>query len=370
MTQGLSTPDTRDRAAPVRQRAERATEQAALQQEFFIPDLCATSPVVLSILLSELVVLVHVLAGSSLRQFDWNEFALCSLFVLWVVLLSNMLLCWCRRPFSRLSLPLATLCSLGLVTLVTLVTSVLAQVFFAQTANIQDDHWWVIRNVLIAVVLAGIVLRYFYLQQQLRQQEQLEMQARLDSLRTRIRPHFLFNTLNSIASLIMSQPEIAEKAVEDLAELFRASLKESREATTVRDEIRLTRLYLGIEELRLGPRLQVHWDVDDQALDASMPTLVLQPLVENAVYHGISRLPEGGRIDIRIARSGDELTTSVDNPVPAAGVTAGVGNTGNRMALSNVAQRLQAIYGPGATLEVFPGIEHFRVELSYRPEAP
>ena len=352
---------------PLSHRTDQATEQASLQtsaqQDFFIPDLCATRPVVLSILLSELVVLVYVLASSGLLQFDWDEFFLCSLFVLWVVMLSNALLCWCRRPFSRLSLALATLFSLALVTLVTLVMSVLAQVFFAQMANIQDDHWWVVRNLLVAVVLAGIVLRYFYLQQQLRLQEQLEMQARLDSLRNRIRPHFLFNTLNSIASLIMSRPETAEKAVEDLAELFRASLKESREATTVEDEIRLTRLYLGIEELRLGQRLQVHWDVDEKTLGASMPTLVLQPLVENAVYHGISRLPEGGNIDIRIARKGGELIASVDNPVPGGGATS----SGNKMALSNVAQRLQAIYGPGATLEVFPGVEHFWVELAYTP---
>jgi two-component system sensor histidine kinase AlgZ len=348
---------------PSPQRTDPATEQAAPQTEFFIPDLCATRPVVLSILLSELVVLVYVLASSGLPRFDWLDFALCSLFVLWVVLLSNLLLCWCRRPFSRLSLPLATLSSLGLVALVTLVTSLLAQVFFVQTANIRDDHWWVVRNLLVAIVLAGIALRYFYLQQQLRLQEQLELQARLDSLRTRIRPHFLFNTLNSIASLIMSRPETAEQAVEDLAELFRASLKESHEATTVRDEIRLTRLYLGIEELRLGSRLQVHWDVDEKILGASMPTLVLQPLVENAVYHGISRLPGGGKIDIRIARKGDAITASVDNPVPGAGVAS----RGNQMALSNVAQRLQVIYGPGATLDVVPGVEHFRVELAYTP---
>jgi two-component system sensor histidine kinase AlgZ len=359
MMQELPPAGNWDHAMPSLQR----TDQVTPQQDFFIPDLCATRPTVLSILLSELVVLVHVLASSGLPRFDWDEFALGSLFVLWVVLLSNLLLCWCRRPFSRLSLPLTTLSSLALVTLVTLVTSVVVQLFFAQLANIQDGHWWVLRNLLVAIVLAGIVLRYFYLQQQLRLQEQLHLQARLDSLQTRIRPHFLFNTLNSIASLIMSQPATAEKAVEDLAELFRSSLRESREPTTVEDEIRLTRLYLGIEELRLGQRLQVNWNVDETTLGASMPTLVLQPLVENAVYHGISRLPNGGTIDIRIARKGDELAVSVDNPVPPVGAMI----RGNKMALANVAQRLQAIYGLGATLEVFPGAEHFRVELAYTP---
>lgn len=346
-------------ATPLRQRKDGV----AAHQDFFIPDLCATRPTVLSILLAELVVLVHVLASSGLPSFDWQGFAMSSLFVLWVVLPSNLLLCWCRRPFSRLSLPLATFASLAIVTLVTLVASLVVLEFFAQLVNIQDGHWWMVRNFLVAIVLAGIVLRYFYLQQQLRLQEQLELQARLESLQTRIRPHFLFNTLNSIASLIMSRPDTAEKAVEDLAELFRSSLKESREPTTVQDEIRLTRLYLGIEELRLGPRLQVLWDVDEQTLDASMPTLFLQPLVENAVYHGISRLPNGGNIDIRIARKGDELAVSVDNPKPGGDSTS----RGNKMALANVAQRLQAIYGPAASLEVVPSEGNFHVELAYKP---
>ena len=140
-----------------RDHAERMTPQ----QDFFIPDLCATRPTVMSILLAELVVLVHVLAGSGLPRFGWDEFALSSLFVLWVVLLSNLLLCWSRKPLSRLRLPLATLSSLALVALVTLVTSGVVQVFFPQLANIQDDHWWVVRNLLVAVVLAGILLRCY-----------------------------------------------------------------------------------------------------------------------------------------------------------------------------------------------------------------
>ena len=154
------------------------------------------------------------------------------------------------------------------------------------------------RNLLVAVVLAGIVLRYFYLQQQLRLQEQLELQARLDSLRSRIRPHFLFNTLNSIASLIMSRPAAAEQAVEDLAELFRVSLQESHRTTTVADELRLCELYLGIEQLRLGDRLQVQWQVQVEAREQPMPSLLLQPLVENAIYHGLFPAAAGGIIRI------------------------------------------------------------------------
>ncbi len=349
---------------PAQKFPEPESQQAQVPMDFFIPDLCAPRPVLVSILLTELVVLVYVLVSTGLPGFDWDIFASHSLFVLWVVLFSSFLLCQCRGFFSHLSLPLAALFSLALVTFVTLTTSVLTQVLFEQLVSIPDGHWWVLRNLLVANVLAGIVLRYFYLQQQLRLQEKLELQARLDSLRTRIRPHFLFNTLNSIASLIMTNPSTAERAVEDLAELFRASLKESSEATTVHDEVRLTRHYISVEELRLGSRLQIEWELDDRVLDASMPTLVLQPLVENAVYHGISRLPNGGRIDISVARNGEEIIVSVDNPVPLESAASG----GNRMALNNVEQRLKAMYGQGATLAVFPGEEHFRVELAYNPK--
>lgn len=349
---------------PAQKPSEPQSQNAQVSMDFFIPDLCAPRPALLSILLTELVVLVYVLVSTGLPGFDWDIFASCSLFVLWIVLFSSFLLCQCRGFFAHLSLPLAASSSLALVTFVTLITSVLTQVLFAQIATIPDGHWWVLRNLLVANVLAGIVLRYFYLQQQLRLQEKLELQARLDSLRTRIRPHFLFNTLNSIASLIMTSPSTAERAVEDLAELFRASLKESREATTVRDEVRLTRHYISVEELRLGSRLQVKWELDDRALEASMPTLVLQPLVENAVYHGISRLPEGGRIDILIACDGEEIIVSVNNPLPLDSLAS----QGNRMALDNVEQRLKAMYGQGATLVMFPGEEDFRIELKYTPK--
>ena len=126
----------------------------------------------------------------------------------------------------------------------------------------------------------------------------------------------------------------------------------------------MTRHYISVEELRLGSRLQVKWELDDRALEASMPTLVLQPLVENAVYHGISRLPEGGRIDILIACDGEEIIVSVNNPLPLDSLAS----QGNRMALDNVEQRLKAMYGQGATLVMFPGEEDFRIELKYTPK--
>ncbi|WP_162846145.1 sensor histidine kinase [Seongchinamella sediminis] len=334
--------------------------------EFFIPDLCAPRAVFVMVLLAELLVLVYSLGSSDLPRFNWDLFARCSLFVQWVVLVSALFLCWSRKPFSRLSLPLATLFSLGLILAVTAATSVVALELFPRLAGTTERGWWILRNQLVALVMGGIVLRYFYLQQLLRQQEKLELQARLDSLRSRIRPHFLFNTLNSIASLIASRPQAAEQAVEDLSELFRASLKESRGQTTVADEVRLCELYLGIEQLRLGERLAVQWQVAERAGEQAMPSLILQPLVENAVYHGIARLPEGGCIRIGLDYDGERVFAELENPVPDGGRRPG----GSQLALANVEQRLQATYGAAASLQTFPSEQLFRVQLSYPPGSP
>ena len=198
-----------------------------------------------------------------------------------------------------------------------------------------------------------------------RLQEKLELLARLDSLRSRIRPHFLFNTLNSIASLIMSRPEAAEQAVEDLSELFRVSLQEAQRPTTVADELHLCELYLGIEQLRLGERLQVSWQVDDDAREQSMPSLLLQPLVENAIYHGLSQLPQGGLISIDVKYRQGEIQVGVDNPVPQQARS----ERGHHMALENIEQRLQALYGPGSSLEARHEGDRFSVRLSYSPGA-
>ena len=333
--------------------------------DFFIHDLCAPRPVFVMILLSQLMVTVYVLAGSALPVFNWDMLGVCSLFVQWVVLLSAALLCQMRSPFSRVSLPVTTAASMLLVMAVTAFSSWVAMALFPMINGNTEAGWWILRNLLVATVLTGILLRYFYLQQQLRLQEKLELMSRLDSLRARIRPHFLFNTLNSIASLIVSRPETAEQAVEDLSELFRVSLREDQRQTTVADELRLCELYLGIEELRLGDRLHVQWEVDESAREQPMPSLLMQPLVENAIYHGLSQLPGGGLVEIVVEMAGAEVRVKVRNPVPEQHRPP----RGNQMALHNIAQRVQALYGAGASLVAGRRDDHFEVTLCYSPGA-
>ena len=202
----------------------------------------------------------------------------------------------------------------------------------------------------------------FYLQQQLREREQAELTARLESLRARIRPHFLFNTLNSIASLIGSRPDAAERAVEDLSELFRASLIEGEHGTTVADELHLCRLYLNIEQLRLGERLRMEWDVDESLSEQPMPALLLQPLIENAVYHGVARMAEGGTIRIELRRRGDYLEAVVENPLPPGEPPP---SAGHNMALDNIQQRLAALHQNKAEFLAHREPGSHRVSLSY-----
>ncbi|TXS94245.1 sensor histidine kinase [Parahaliea maris] len=328
--------------------------------EFFIPDLCGTRQVFLIVLLAQLLVLVYTLAVSGLPNFHWNLLGEASLFVQWVVLLSTALLCLLRGPFARLGVFAATCGSLLLVLLVTAASTAASSWVYPDLQAGRIDGWNLLRNLLVALVVAGVVLRYFYLQQQLRQREHSELQARVDALRARIRPHFLFNTLNSIVSLIETRPDLAERAVEDLAELFRGSLREATELVTVADEVRLCELYLGIEQLRLGERLQVEWDVEDACRDIPMPSLVLQPLVENAVYHGIARRSEGGCITVAVSCRGGQLQAEVSNP---AAVDEGVG--GMHIALDNIEQRLHGQYGDDAGLELARDGGEFRVRLHY-----
>jgi two-component system sensor histidine kinase AlgZ len=209
----------------------------------------------------------------------------------------------------------------------------------------QFDYWQLLDNTVMSAVLAGIALRYLYVAQQLRERQRAELEARVEALQARIRPHFLFNTMNSIASLIGSDPAAAEAAVEDLATLFRATLSQRSAEVTVADEVELCRRYLRIEQLRLGERLRVEWHMEAVPAGLPIPSLSLQPLLENAIYHGIQARPQGGCIRIAGTYGERQVRITISNPLPDDGAAP---HGGNRMALDNIAHRLQALYGDDA----------------------
>lgn len=315
----------------------------------FLPDLCAPQAVLLLVMVAELLALLLALTRTGLAQMSWEVLALVSFQVQWVVLVSAVLLCR-LKPFLRRWSPVrAGATSYGLVLVITLLFSIAGQLlmrsYFAQPLTL--DYWQLGGNLVTAAILAGIGLRYLYLQQQLRNQQRAELQARIQALQSRIRPHFLFNSMNSIASLIAVDPVAAERAVEDLAVLFRASLAEPTLIPLER-ELDLCRGYLDIEQLRLGDRLRVTWRLEDLPGGITIPSMLLQPLLENAVFHGVEPSAGGGEIEIQITRAEQQLVIRIRNPVPPPSLHQR--RSHNRMALDNIRHRLQAHYGPAASL--------------------
>jgi two-component system sensor histidine kinase AlgZ len=188
-------------------------------------------------------------------------------------------------------------------------------------------------------------------------------QAQADALQARIRPHFLFNSLNAIVGLVRRDPVVAEQALLDLSDLFRAALGAGESNSNLREEVELAERYLAIESLRLGPRLRVDWRKDEPLPWATpLPRLLLQPLVENAVLHGIARLPQGGTVEIGLAMEGDLLRIAVGNPVPAQPV-GGADAGGARHAQRSIGDRLAHAFGPRAGLTTHDAPGYYRCEL-------
>ena len=234
----------------------------------------------------------------------------------------------------------------------------------APSAILPDSHWrFVLPNVLIATVVGALALRYFYVSQQWRRSVELEARARIRALQARIRPHFLFNSMNTIAALTRSNPVQAEEAIEDLSDLFRVSLSDARAQITLEEEIEIARTYQRIEKLRLGDRLQVHWDVDDLPPRCLVPSLLLQPLLENAIGHGIEPLPQGGIVDIRGRLGEGAIMLEVTNPKPPG--TPPPLRRGHRMALDNIRQRLDLAFPGRATVEVDIAENRYTVRLRF-----
>ena len=324
----------------------------------FLPDLCSTRAVLVVVVVAELMALVINLVATYYSDFSMGRLAITSLFVQWVGLTSAALVCQLRSRLNRVAVVL-------LVVIDTLVFSVVATLVMGWvTGSLVPGTLWsweIAVNGLIAAIIAGLVMRYFYVQEQLRQKGQAELQARIQALQSRIRPHFLFNSMNIIASLIAVDPDAAEKVVEDLSVLFRASLKNIGNEATLEEELELCRRYIHIEQLRMGERLQVEWDIRVEAKTVMIPLLTLQPLLENAIYHGIQPLTAGGVVTIRALAENGDLVLSVSNPKPEGGGH----HQGNRMALENIRHRLEALYGDEVAVESRPQQKEYEIEIRY-----
>ncbi len=214
------------------------------------------------------------------------------------------------------------------------------------------------RTLVYAAGCAMLVLAYLTLHQ--RAYSPALAEARLQALQARIRPHFLFNSLNAVLALIRRDPRRAERALEDLADLFRALMSDGRSLVRLADEIALIERYAAIEQLRLGERLRMSWELDNAPVDALLPPLILQPLLENAVYHGVEPGTGIGDVLVRIERRADRVHARIENPVPAPGQG---GRAGNHMALDNIRERLMLFFDAEARLESRVEGSRYRVEI-------
>ena len=328
----------------------------------FLPDFCNVRMVFAVVIGAQLLAFILALVSHSRLADAWGQLSLISLFVQWVGLSCAFLLCLSRPLLTRLQPAAAGLVALSLILGVTAVVSEAAYHLFRERGPAlmlsPHGHWpFLGRNLLVAAIVGGAALRYFYVQFQWRHNVQAQARARVQALQARIRPPFMFNSMNTIASLTRSDPAVAESVVEDLAELFRASLADAGQLTTLAQELELCRRYLHIEALRLGNRLQVHWAVDGLPPRTPVPALTIQPLLENAVYHGIEPRPEGGAIQVEGTWKDGVIRMEIKNPL--GGEMTSAGRRSHHMALANVRERLALYFGGRASLKTREEGGHF-----------
>ncbi len=322
--------------------------------EPWLPDLCRLPRLAAMLGIAQLVVIVVVLVPDSGTHWDLPRMLSTSGFALWMALSVSVLLCVSRRALSRLPQRTGALLA---VALAAAVAAAVAAIVHALFASVGDAGEWpsamrfVTGSAGVVTLITALALRYFYVIDRWQAQLAAHARAEADALQARIRPHFLFNSMNMIASLLRRDPDVAERAVLDLSDLFRAALGAGEDDSSLAEEVRLSEHYLGIEQLRLGERLRVQWRRNEPLpWDLPMPRLVLQPLLENAVLHGISRLPEGGTVEIILEADGEVLRLGVRNPSlpPESPGAPGVHGAGH--AQRSIAHRIGYAFGPRARM--------------------
>jgi two-component system sensor histidine kinase AlgZ len=268
-------------------------------------------------------------------------------------LLVNLLLLYLLAPWlERLPYRIAVACILAMTAAVALGLSL---GFSAIGIDLGANG--TLRHVVLTVLATGTLLFYFHLRAKALSPAISE--ARLQALQARIRPHFLFNSINAVLSLMRREPRRAESALEDLADLFRVLMRDNRQLAPLADEVELCRQYLDLEKLRLGDRLVVEWHTDNMPKDALVPPLVLQPLLENAVYHGIEPSSAPGVIAINIFLRRGEVHAILRNPYQFDGSH----HSGNKMAMDNIRERLALHFDAEASLDSKLNREHYEVHI-------
>ena len=330
------------------------TADATEVDQGVLPDFCSAPVVVNVVIIAEVLAFISTLITRRISTNIVEDLLLISLFAQWIALTSVAALCGARAYINRLPKFKALGVSYILLLVITVFVSEAAVwLLYAfgriGTARPEWYGYFHVQNLTISVLVNALALRYILAKHQLRQRTFSEARAKIQALQSRIRPHFVFNALNIIASLTRNEPRRAENAIEDMADLFRMMLSEDEQLVPVKKEIDVAKKYLALETLRLDQRLHVDWDVGTFPRKAAMPVLTLQPLLENAIRHGIENLPGGGTVRVKLWEQDDKIYIRVHNPfVPAKTKSA---TSSQSHSLDNMRQRLQSHYGDAARLE-------------------
>jgi two-component system sensor histidine kinase AlgZ len=339
--------------------------------DYFIPDLCRGQGLLGIFAIAALSAVLMALVNSGIGDFDFLWLGKIALLIFWIALISAMFLCRARDYLLHLTLPRVALINYLLVLLAAALCAVAAEYWnsYWRIGIWRADPVAILNTVLIAAIPAGVILRIYYLQQRLHQQQSAGLEARLAALQATIRPHFLFNSMNSLATLIRIDADKAEKTVENLCDLFRYALK-STNSVTLQEEVDACQRYLEIEKLRLDERLEYSWDIKIELNTVRVPPLILQPLIENAVFHGVQPAIQGGSIYITIYRCGDWLTIDLVNSLPGANNNKAVLSemtSGHQLALDNLRCRLDAYFSGSAELQETVFKNHYHTRILFKP---
>ena len=343
-----------------------APDSSSEDTQVYLPDFCAAGTLFIVLLVAELVAIVLTLAAHEPEGQFLIQLSKSSLFVLWLALLGSAVMCQLRSRLESAGKSRAFVISFVILAIMCVVVAELSWQLmwrFAGVAIIDDSHSaFILRTFAISSIIIALSMRYLYVSSEWRRSIVLEAQARISALQALIRPHFLFNSMNTIASLTRTNPRQAEEAVEDLSDLLRASLSSTRNRTSLKEELEVAAIYQRIEKLRLGDRLNIRWKIDELPMRARIPSLTIQPLIENAIYHGIELLPDGGDVTVTGKRDGQYLSISVSNPVAPGKARS---KDGNKMAMANIRQRFELAYGSRASVSIDDQDNSFTVTLRF-----
>lgn len=292
---------------------------------------------------------VFLLAIGQLQDLNLDRLGLLSMYAQMLALVTALGVCasgvWLNRLSSRSAWVGSWLVAVIVATVFSYGAGIVGTVVGLGPGQ-TDFDLFVLQSVLVVTLVTVALLRYLFIHAQWNAQLVAQSEARVQALQARIGPHFLFNSLNTIASMITDNPEVAERSIEDLADLFRGSMRRADHMISLPDELSLAEKYLQMEKRRLGERFHINWQIGELPKNASILPLTLQPLLENAVAHGIQSHKEGGEIRVFGRSERDLVVITISNPLG----NEAVNTRGHGMALGNIRERLSLAFGPTANL--------------------